>query len=87
MDRRLAEHAYFAGALAIADFATLGWVWRHERHQVDLVDFPHVQRWYEAMMARPAVARGLAVPMRRDSCKLRWRAEPVTGLILSRGQS
>ena len=65
MERRLAEQEYFAGELSIADFAILGWVWRHERHRVDLADFPHVQRWYRALMARPAVARGFAVPMRR----------------------
>jgi GST-like protein len=65
MDRRLAGRAFFAGDLSIADFAVLGWVWRHTRHQVDLADFAHVQRWYQAMMARPAVARGFAVPLRR----------------------
>jgi len=67
MDRRLAAREYFAGALSIADFAILGWVWRHERHQVDLADFPQVQRWYRALMARPAVQRGFAVPLRHDS--------------------
>lgn len=65
MDRRLAEHAFFAGELSIADFAIVGWAWRHEKHQVDLADFPNVQRWYSAMMARPAVARGFAVALRR----------------------
>ena len=65
MERRLADQAYFAGELSIADFAILGWVWRHPRHQVDLADFPQVQRWYQALMARPAVARGFAVPLRR----------------------
>ena len=65
MDRRLAEHEYFAGALSIADFAILGWAWRHPRHQVDLADFAHVQRWYQTMMARPGVMRGFAVPLRR----------------------
>ena len=65
MDKRLACNEHFAGALSIADFAILGWVWRHQRHQVDLVDFPNVQRWYQALMARPAVARGFAVPLRR----------------------
>lgn len=65
MDCRLATHPYFAGELSIADFAILGWVWRHPRHQVDLADFPHVQRWYQGLTARPAVARGLAVPLRR----------------------
>ena len=65
MDRRLAQHEYFAGELSIADFAIVGWAWRHERHRVDLADFPNVQRWYEAMMRRPGVARGFAVPLRR----------------------
>ncbi len=64
MDRRLVNREYFANALSIADFALLGWVWRHPRHQVDLADFPQVQRWYQSMMARPAVQRGFAVPMR-----------------------
>jgi len=64
MDRRLAAYEYFAGDLSIADFAILGWAWRHERHQIDLRDFPDVKRWYDAMMARPGVARGFAVPLR-----------------------
>lgn len=66
MDRRLATHEYFAGDLSIADFAILGWVWRHPRHQVDLQQFPHVKRWYDALMARPAVKKGFAVALRRD---------------------
>lgn len=65
MDRRLSDHAYFAGSLSIADFALLGWVWRHQRHQIDLADFPNVGRWYSSMMTRPAVIRGFAVPMRK----------------------
>ena len=52
------------GALSIADFAILGWAWRHERHKVDLADFPNVKRWYDALMARPGVQRGFAVPLR-----------------------
>ena len=67
MDRRLSEHEYFAGAPSIADFAILGWVWRHQRHQVDLAQFPNVQRWYQSLMARPAVMRGFAVPLRKTA--------------------
>ncbi len=63
LDKRLGEAAFVAGAVSIADFAILGWAWRHERHQVDLADFPNVKRWYEAMMARPATARGFAVAL------------------------
>lgn len=65
MNSWLATHTFFAGELSIADFAILGWVWRHPRHQVDLNDFIHVQRWYQTLMARPGVQRGLAVALRR----------------------
>ena len=64
MDKRLANHAFFAGDLSIADFAILGWVWRHPRHQVDLAEFPHVKRWFDQLMARPAVQRGFAVALK-----------------------
>ena len=64
MDKRLATHPYFAGDLSIADFAILGWAWRHQRHQIDLTEYPNVKRWYEAMMARPAVQRGFAVALK-----------------------
>ena len=64
MNERLATHEHFAGELSIADFAILGWAWRHPRHKVDLADFPNVKRWYDALMARPAVARGFAVALR-----------------------
>lgn len=58
LDRRLAEREFVADKLSIADFAILGWAWRHERHKVPLSDYPNVQRWYNALMARPAVKRG-----------------------------
>ena len=66
MDRRLADHAFFAGEeISIADFAIVGWVWRHERHKIDLADFPNVQRWYRGMKARDAVGRGFGVALRQ----------------------
>lgn len=63
LDRRLAKVEFVAGALSIADFACVGWAWRHERHKVDLADYPNVKRWYEAMMARPATKRGFEVAL------------------------
>ena len=63
LDRRLAEVEYVAGAVSVADFAILGWAWRHERHKVSLDDFPNVKRWYEALMARPGVQRGFEVKL------------------------
>jgi GST-like protein len=65
LDRRLEGRDFVAtaGEPSVADFAILGWAWRHERHQVDLADFPGVRRWYEAMMARPATRRGFEVAL------------------------
>ena len=63
LDRRLAEVEFVGGALSVADFACLGWAWRHERHRIDLAEFPQVRRWYEALMARPGVRRGLEVAL------------------------
>ena len=61
MDTHLASSEYFAGSeYTIADMAIFGWAWRHERHQVDLAAFPNVKRWYQLVLARPAVARALA---------------------------
>ncbi|MBS0559889.1 MAG: glutathione S-transferase N-terminal domain-containing protein [Proteobacteria bacterium] len=63
LNTRLGEVEYVAGPLSIADFAILGWAWRHPRHQVDLAEFPNVKRWYDQLMARPAVARGFEVSL------------------------
>ncbi len=63
MDRRLADHEFFADEISIADFAIVGWAWRHARHKVDLADFPKVRRWYDTMMARPGVRRGFEVAL------------------------
>jgi GST-like protein len=64
-DRRLDGRDFVAteGEPSVADFAILGWAWRHPRHKVDLAEYPNVQRWYERMMARPATARGFEVPL------------------------
>jgi GST-like protein len=65
LDRRLAGRDFVAtaGEPSIADFAILGWAWRHERHMVPFDDLPNVAAWYERMMARPATKRGFEVKL------------------------
>ena len=65
LDRRLAGRDYVAteGEPSIADFAILGWAWRHERHMVAFDDLPNVGAWYGRMMARPATQRGFEVAL------------------------
>ena len=63
MDVRLGASAYLSGPeYTIADIATYPWVARHEWHRVDLAAFPNVKRWYDALGARPAVIKGMAIP-------------------------
>ena len=63
MNRRLGEAAYLAGAnYSIADIATYPWVARYEYHQVDLGEFPNVERWFGTIGRRPAVGKGMKVP-------------------------
>jgi GST-like protein len=52
--------AFVAGTgYSIADMAILPWIRTHQAQKVDLSDFPHVERWYNTLMLRPAVQRGL----------------------------
>src|SRR6266850_2017898 len=62
MDKHLADSQFFAAEYSIADMAIYPWTARHEWHRVDLAAFPNVKRWYDAVGARPAVVKGMAVP-------------------------
>ncbi|GAA2851180.1 GST-like protein [Aminobacter aminovorans] len=61
MNKRLADREFLAGDYSIADIASLGWVKPYKNQGQDLEDFPHLKRWFDTLLARPAVARGLAV--------------------------
>ena len=65
LEKRLAGRDFVAteGEPSVADFAIIGWAWRHERHLVSFEDLPNVGAWYERMMARPGVKRGFEVPL------------------------
>lgn len=62
LDRQLARSEHVAGAYSIADIAIFPWAARHDWHRIDLTQFPHVLRWYRALVERPAVQKGYHVP-------------------------
>ena len=62
LDNRLAEAEFLAGEYSVADIATYPWAARHEWQGIALEDFGNVKRWYDAVAARPAVAKGMTVP-------------------------
>lgn len=55
LDRQLSRFEFIAGDYSIADMACYPWVANHAWQSQTLEDFPHVQRWFEAIRARPAV--------------------------------
>ncbi|HEX7749328.1 MAG TPA: glutathione-dependent disulfide-bond oxidoreductase [Bordetella sp.] len=69
LDRRLAESEYLAGNdYTIADIAVFPWYgglvrgWQYEAAEfLSVQDYKNVQRWAEAIYARPAVKRGRMV--------------------------
>jgi GST-like protein len=60
LDRQLAREPFLAGEYSIADMAAYPWIAPHEEQGQNLKDFPNVERWFEAIAARPAVRRAYA---------------------------
>jgi len=73
LNKQLAGRDFIAGAFSIADIACYPWIVPHAAHGQDLAHFPHLQRWFNAMAARPATMRAY------DGSKdVYTRAEPVS---------
>ncbi|OEC36310.1 GST-like protein [Pseudomonas cuatrocienegasensis] len=66
LDTRLGEAEFLAGDYSIADIATYPWVRIHEWSGVSVEGLSKLQRWMAALDARPAVQRGLLVPVRES---------------------
>jgi len=67
LDTALGRAPYLAGEYSIADMATYPWVvaaWEPFTAMMPdkVATMPNVRRWLDAMGARPAVQRGMAVP-------------------------
>ena len=61
LDERLSDREFVAGDYSIADMAILPWARSPERQGIDLAEFPHLSRWREMLLARPAVARAVKI--------------------------
>ena len=63
LDRQLAQHEYIAGDYSIADIATFPWIANYERLDLTLDNHPHLNRWFEVVQQRPAVAKGMTMSL------------------------
>lgn len=61
LNKQLANAEFIAGEYSIADMACVGWAKLWERQGQKIDDFPNVKRWLDTVLARPAVAKGIAL--------------------------
>ncbi len=66
LDGQLAKNEWLAGDYSLADIANYAWVRIHGWAGVEIDGLEHLKRWMDAIAARPAVQRGLAVPQPVD---------------------
>ena len=73
MDTQLEKTRFIAGDdYTIADIAIFPWLRSWQNQGIDWADFPSLKAWFDAIAARPAVQRGVAVlaglrkPLRSD---------------------
>jgi len=64
METRLGEADHLGGDYSIADIATYPWIRGYRDRDLDLgwENLPNVTAWLDRVGARPAVAKGMAVP-------------------------
>ena len=59
LNNRLEKSKFLAGdEYSIADIATWPWIARHEWHDIGLVDYKNLSRWYSEIANRNAVIKG-----------------------------
>ena len=67
LDERLENSKFLAGEdYSIADIATFPWIARHEWHDIGLIKFSNLTRWYQEISKREAVKRGFDILKKGD---------------------
>jgi GST-like protein len=61
MDARLKDRPYLAGEYSIADMASYPWVRPYKNQGQDLAEFPNLEKWFQRLHDRPAVAKAVKV--------------------------
>lgn len=67
LNTRLEQVEYLAGEYSIADIATYPWLAGHDWAGVSVDGLLALQRWMQAVGARPAVQKGLQIPVRAQA--------------------
>lgn len=62
LDTRLKDREYLVGDFSIADIAHWSWARIHRWAGLEIEELPHLKRWLTQIEARPACAKGAAIP-------------------------
>ena len=87
LDTRLKGREFICGDYSIADIATVGWATLWDKQGQSIDDTPNVKRWLETMLARPAVASGLAAHVEAPTLDLASDLEAQKILFGQRARS
>jgi GST-like protein len=63
LDEQLEKQKYLAGDYSIADIAAYPWIDVSRWTTLNIKDFPHLDAWRQNVGERPAVIRGMALPV------------------------
>ncbi|HEX3808447.1 MAG TPA: glutathione S-transferase N-terminal domain-containing protein [Rhizomicrobium sp.] len=69
LNGQLADHEYLAGDYSIADIANWCWVRTHPWSGVSVEGLDHLQGWIDRIAERPAVQRGVKVPVDMEALR------------------
>lgn len=63
LNHLLANREYFLDDYSIVDIAHFGWLWCSTHQGFSLEAYSNVKAWFERLAARPAVQKGVSVPL------------------------
>ena len=67
LDKRLSKSKFLSGEnYTIADIGTFPWIARHQWHDIGLVRYKNLSRWYNEISIRKAVIKGFAFMNKKE---------------------
>ena len=68
LDERLSNSKYLSGEdYTIADIGTFPWIARHKWHDIGLINYVNLTRWYNDISKREAVIKGFSIMNEKET--------------------
>jgi len=68
LDERLSNSRYLSGEdYTIADIGTFPWIARHKWHDIGLINYVNLTRWYNDISKREAVIKGFSIMNEKEN--------------------